>query len=491
MTMSNFVMSSPQRTGASLRKTNKPLMEKRRRARINDSLTQLKSLVIQSNKKDSSQFNKLEKADILELTVKHLRNLQEQQQQQLSQVHSNASLTGKYQAGFMECANEVIRYLGQSQGFTDDLKSRVVHHLASCIQLSNKIAFAKTGQSNTSVTSPPVLPSVSSNAGQLVSGQLVQIASGHYPNIKPAITGSFPAGVTASMSQLTSVSSAPTHIPTAITSPATTTTTPSSEATGFLKYTQPLQIQIPAVTSPVILQANTTQQQPDRCFVLYKVKDVPEQVIKAQDLSSQVNTQVNTQVNNLKQETFVSSPPSPPPTREKSTSPYPLNTCRNSLKCYDPQYSDFIPRSRTYSLTSSSSSETELSPLNLSQSPQYYDHRELNAHHPSSFCKQTSQVSSHSSQASSHSNQASWHSRQTSSHSSQISNSQTATTDRLLLPSSPSCNLASVIVDGRKTAESHFMKYMHYIDEDRHYGRHEGSASPASSVGEERLWRPW
>lgn len=374
----------------------------------------------------------------------------------------------------MECANEVIRYLGQSQGFTDDLKSRVVHHLASCIQLSNKIAFAKTVQSKNSVINPPVLPSVSGNAGQLVSG--------HYPNIKPAIASSFPAGVTVSMSQLTSVSqltsisSAPAHIPTAITSAAATTTTPSSEATGFLKYTQPLQIQIPAVTSPVILRANTTQQQPEP-YVLYKVKDVPERVLKVQDLSSHLNTQVN----NLKQETFVSSQPSPPPTRERSLSPVPLNTSRNSHKfcAQHSQYSDFNLRTRTYSLTSSSSSssETELSPLNLSQSPQYYDHRELTAHHPSSFCKQTSQASSYSSQASSYS--------------SQISNSHPATTDRLLLPSSPLCNLASVIVDGRKTVESHFMKYMHCMDEDQHYGRHEGSTSPASSVGEERLWRPW
>lgn len=90
-------------------------MEKRRRARINESLGQLKTLIMDALKKDvrtthiykthtthksqrndfllkfqtrikylcccccfcqSSRHSKLEKADILEMTVKHLRNLQ-------------------------------------------------------------------------------------------------------------------------------------------------------------------------------------------------------------------------------------------------------------------------------------------------------------------------------------------------------------------------------------------------------------------------------
>lgn len=90
-------------------------MEKRRRARINESLGQLKTLILDALKKDvssywskgllidiltfilkkrdgkrecnpnharfpqSSRHSKLEKADILEMTVKHLRNLQRAQ----------------------------------------------------------------------------------------------------------------------------------------------------------------------------------------------------------------------------------------------------------------------------------------------------------------------------------------------------------------------------------------------------------------------------
>ncbi|XP_035656409.1 transcription factor HES-1-B-like isoform X4 [Oncorhynchus keta] len=64
------------RTASEHRKSSKPIMEKRRRARINDSLGQLKTLILDALKKDSSRHSKLEKADILEMTVKHLRNMQ-------------------------------------------------------------------------------------------------------------------------------------------------------------------------------------------------------------------------------------------------------------------------------------------------------------------------------------------------------------------------------------------------------------------------------
>ncbi|XP_061836308.1 transcription factor HES-2-like [Nerophis lumbriciformis] len=58
-----------------LRKTLKPLLEKKRRARINDSLGHLKSLILPLVGKDNSRYSKLEKADILEMTVRFLRDL--------------------------------------------------------------------------------------------------------------------------------------------------------------------------------------------------------------------------------------------------------------------------------------------------------------------------------------------------------------------------------------------------------------------------------
>ncbi|XP_030753974.1 transcription factor HES-2-like [Sitophilus oryzae] len=62
------------------RKIRKPLMEKKRRARINDSLESLKQILLESKTsikepKNGQRTAKLEKADILEMTVKYLQNL--------------------------------------------------------------------------------------------------------------------------------------------------------------------------------------------------------------------------------------------------------------------------------------------------------------------------------------------------------------------------------------------------------------------------------
>ncbi|KAM3616975.1 uncharacterized protein V6R79_000449 [Siganus canaliculatus] len=58
-----------------LRKTMKPLMEKRRRARINDSLNHLKNLILPLTGRDKIRYSKLEKADILEMTVRFLSDI--------------------------------------------------------------------------------------------------------------------------------------------------------------------------------------------------------------------------------------------------------------------------------------------------------------------------------------------------------------------------------------------------------------------------------
>ncbi|RZC40137.1 HLH domain containing protein [Asbolus verrucosus] len=65
------------------RKVRKPLMEKKRRARINDSLETLKQILLDSKatlkesagKKNGQRTTKLEKADILEMTVRYVQHL--------------------------------------------------------------------------------------------------------------------------------------------------------------------------------------------------------------------------------------------------------------------------------------------------------------------------------------------------------------------------------------------------------------------------------
>uniref|UniRef100_A0A672YN90 Hairy-related 3 n=1 Tax=Sphaeramia orbicularis TaxID=375764 RepID=A0A672YN90_9TELE len=87
-----------QNPSREIRFVSKPLMEKKRRARINQCLDQLKSL-LESYYSSSIRKRKLEKADILELTVKHLRNLQKIQK------------CTDYHRGFRSCLANVNQYL--------------------------------------------------------------------------------------------------------------------------------------------------------------------------------------------------------------------------------------------------------------------------------------------------------------------------------------------------------------------------------------------
>ncbi|XP_061162382.1 uncharacterized protein LOC133171612 [Saccostrea echinata] len=54
------------------KKASKPITEKRRRDRINKCLVQLKNIVMRATGKDEKRFAKMEKADILEMTIGHL-----------------------------------------------------------------------------------------------------------------------------------------------------------------------------------------------------------------------------------------------------------------------------------------------------------------------------------------------------------------------------------------------------------------------------------
>uniref|UniRef100_A0A672LX30 Transcription factor HES-4-B-like n=1 Tax=Sinocyclocheilus grahami TaxID=75366 RepID=A0A672LX30_SINGR len=113
------------------RKSSKPIMEKRRRARINESLGQLKTLILDALKKDSSRHSKLEKADILEMTVKHLRNLQ--RVQMTAALSADTNVLSKYRAGFNECMNEVTRFLSTCEGVNTEVRARLLNHLSGCL----------------------------------------------------------------------------------------------------------------------------------------------------------------------------------------------------------------------------------------------------------------------------------------------------------------------------------------------------------------------
>ena len=62
------------------RKLMKTLRERKRRARVNKCLDELKDLMVNTLQSEGESIAKLEKADVLELTVTHLKKLQSRNQ---------------------------------------------------------------------------------------------------------------------------------------------------------------------------------------------------------------------------------------------------------------------------------------------------------------------------------------------------------------------------------------------------------------------------
>ncbi|KAL3268419.1 hypothetical protein HHI36_007532 [Cryptolaemus montrouzieri] len=161
------------------RRSNKPIMEKRRRARINNCLNELKTLILDAMKKDPARHSKLEKADILEMTVKHLQNLQ--RQQIAMSAATDPAVINKFRAGFSECATEVGRF----PGLEPTVRRRLLQHLANCLNQNQKPQEVAQVQVH-------ILPNTGSNIEQIqhsngiilsnVNGSGVQLVPTRLPN---------------------------------------------------------------------------------------------------------------------------------------------------------------------------------------------------------------------------------------------------------------------------------------------------------------------
>merc|ERR1719347_613472 len=82
---------------------------------------------------EGESISKLEKADVLELTVKHLRRLRKPQKNS-----SNGRVEGdtdSFKAGFTACASEVGRVLSTLRPHEASLAPRLMSHLGQKIQL--------------------------------------------------------------------------------------------------------------------------------------------------------------------------------------------------------------------------------------------------------------------------------------------------------------------------------------------------------------------
>ncbi|XP_037346201.2 class E basic helix-loop-helix protein 40 [Pungitius pungitius] len=114
------------------------LIEKKRRDRINECIAQLKDLLPEHLK--LTTLGHLEKAVVLELTLKHVKALGgilEQQQQKIMALqndlqtgdHGGGGGEGMFRSGFHLCAKEVLHYLTSQESSRDLTPSHVISHI--------------------------------------------------------------------------------------------------------------------------------------------------------------------------------------------------------------------------------------------------------------------------------------------------------------------------------------------------------------------------
>lgn len=170
------------------RKVMKPMLERKRRARINRCLDELKELMVSALQSEGENVSKLEKADILELTVKHLHKLRHQKRLSSASPVIDAD---RFRAGFTHAANEVSRCLASTPGVDIKLGTTLMTHLGHRLNEMDKIQplsiQVAAGVAQTHQTySPPMSPSASSSCSELSYTMPLTPSSGRsYQSVTP------------------------------------------------------------------------------------------------------------------------------------------------------------------------------------------------------------------------------------------------------------------------------------------------------------------
>jgi len=146
----------------------KPLLERKRRARINSCLDELKDLMVSALHTEGESISKLEKADVLELTVRHLQKLKRQQMLAL-----NPALDlDRYHAGYTACATEVSRCLASVPGVDITLGTRLMSHLGQKLNTMEATRVTPLSLPRPSLAAEPPQPRTGEKAVRALNGVL-------------------------------------------------------------------------------------------------------------------------------------------------------------------------------------------------------------------------------------------------------------------------------------------------------------------------------
>jgi hypothetical protein len=122
--MSEYGMSND--SAIQNRKFAKTCVEKKRRDRINRCLDELKDLMSQAD--DKAKYQKMEKAEILEMAVNYMKTMRSKQSDQSSST-TTTNNAQYYGLAFRQCLNEFQNYLALFPGIKDDFKSKIMSYM--------------------------------------------------------------------------------------------------------------------------------------------------------------------------------------------------------------------------------------------------------------------------------------------------------------------------------------------------------------------------
>ncbi|KAE8297937.1 Class E basic helix-loop-helix protein 40 [Larimichthys crocea] len=174
------------------------LIEKKRRDRINECIAQLKDLLPEHLK--LTTLGHLEKAVVLELTLKHVKALStllEQQQQKIVALQKDLQISDHggdsaetseemFRSGFHLCAKEVLHYVASQESSRDLTPSHVISHI-------QKVA-AEVLQHRSSLHPEEVIPQASEKLKK-PAGQPQRVLDVPAKNCVPVIQRTYPHGM--------------------------------------------------------------------------------------------------------------------------------------------------------------------------------------------------------------------------------------------------------------------------------------------------------
>ncbi|XP_046564248.1 enhancer of split mgamma protein-like isoform X2 [Haliotis rubra] len=131
------------------RKGRKLMAEKRRRARINQSLTEIKDIVCEAQQRNDPNYDKMEKAEILETTVDYLRNVRKIN---TTHQHVKEAVQARFQHGFSKCAEEILSYIQSVPGVSDNVHRQLRKHISRRMTHIQQVPVTSSTEDTTSYT---------------------------------------------------------------------------------------------------------------------------------------------------------------------------------------------------------------------------------------------------------------------------------------------------------------------------------------------------